>query len=39
MSMKGEEVTFEKGQIWVALTDKEPVFTLANADAVSQTPK
>lgn len=39
MSMKGEEITFEKGQIWVALTDREPVFTLANADAASVTPK
>ena len=39
MSMKGEEITFEKGQIWVALTDKEPVFTLASADAASVTTK
>ena len=39
MSMSGEEITFEKGQIWVALTDREPVFTLANADAASVTPK
>jgi hypothetical protein len=37
--MKDEEITFEKGQIWVALTDKEPVFALANADAASVTPK
>ena len=39
LSMSGEEITFEKGQIWVALTDRQPVFTLANADAVSVTPK
>jgi hypothetical protein len=39
MSMEGEEITFEKGQIWVALTDKEPVFTLPIADAASVTPK
>jgi hypothetical protein len=39
MSMKGEEITFEKGQIWVALTDRQPVFTLAPADAASVTPK
>jgi hypothetical protein len=39
MSMSGEEITFEKGRIWVALTDREPVFTLANADAASVTPK
>jgi hypothetical protein len=39
MSMKGELITFEKGQIWVALTDRQPVFTLAAADAASVTPK
>ena len=39
LSMSGEEITFEKGQIWVALTDREPVFTLTNADAASVTPK
>ena len=39
LSMSGEEIAFEKGQIWVALTDRQPVFTLANADAVSVTPK
>ena len=39
MSMKGEEITFEKGQIWVALTDKEPDFALAVADAASVTTK
>ena len=38
-SMKGEEITFEKGQIWVALTDRQPAFTLAPADAASVTPK
>ena len=29
----GDEITFPKGQIWVALTDKEPKFTTKNADA------
>ncbi|MCX6444387.1 MAG: DUF3048 domain-containing protein [Actinobacteria bacterium] len=31
--LAGEEITFEKGQIWVALVDKEPVFTDVIADA------
>lgn len=39
LSMSGEELTFEKGQIWVALTDRKPDFTLAPADAASVTPK
>lgn len=38
-SMRGEEITFEKGQIWVALTDRKPEFILAPADAASVTPK
>lgn len=29
----GEEITFARGQIWVALTDKEPEFTLEGSDA------
>jgi hypothetical protein len=29
----GEEIAFAKGQIWVALTDKEPVFTKKTSDA------
>lgn len=29
----GEEIAFAKGQIWVALTDKEPVFTKKSSDA------
>ena len=29
----GKEITFAEGQIWVALTDKEPVFTTKGADA------
>lgn len=29
----GEEITFAKGQIWVALTDKEPKFSSSAADA------
>ena len=32
-SLAGEEITFARGQIWVALTDKEPVFTRNSADA------
>lgn len=39
LGMAGKEITFEKGQIWVALTDKQPVFTLVPADAASVTPK
>jgi hypothetical protein len=30
---KGEEIAFADGQIWVALTDKEPVFTKKASDA------
>lgn len=29
----GEEISFPRGQIWVALTDKEPVFTGITSDA------
>jgi hypothetical protein len=29
----GKEITFPQGQIWVALTDKEPIFTTKGADA------
>lgn len=35
----GEEIRFEKGQIWVALTDKEPVFTDKAPDASSSSSK
>jgi hypothetical protein len=38
-SKNGEEITFAKGQIWVALTDKEPVFTAKSADARNQSSK
>ncbi len=36
-TMDGNEIAFAKGQIWVALTDKAPVFTAVPADA--PTPK
>lgn len=32
-SVDGSEISFAKGQIWVALTDKAPVFTAVPADA------
>ena len=32
-SLNGEEIAFAKGQIWVALTDKEPIFTKKASDA------
>ena len=32
-TLAGEEITFAKGQIWVALTDKEPNFFVKAADA------
>lgn len=35
----GEEISFAKGQIWVALTDKEPVFAKKAADAGNQSSK
>jgi hypothetical protein len=39
----GEEILFAPGQIWVALTDKQPVFTPAtsadSADAAAKSSK
>jgi hypothetical protein len=35
----GEEISFAKGQIWVALTDREPVFAKKGADARNQSSK
>jgi len=35
----GDEIAFEKGQIWVALIDREPVFTEAIADATKPSSK
>lgn len=36
----GDEITFDRGQIWFALTAKEPVFTgLASQDATNTTTK
>ena len=32
-TLSGEKIAFAKGQIWVALTDKEPVFTKIDSDA------
>jgi hypothetical protein len=32
-TLDGEKISFSKGQIWVALTDKEPVFKAPPADA------
>jgi hypothetical protein len=32
-TLDGKEIPFEKGQIWVALTDKAPLFTRKIADA------
>jgi hypothetical protein len=34
-TVDGDEIPFAKGQIWVALTDKEPVFTRKSADAAN----
>jgi len=34
-TVEGDEIAFAKGQIWVALTDKEPVFTRKSADAAN----
>ena len=36
---QGEDIFFEKGQIWVALTDKEPVFTAPISDAATGSSK
>lgn len=38
-SLDGKEIPFAKGQIWVALTDKEPVFQPIAADAPSSKAK
>jgi len=38
-SADGTDITFEKGQIWVALTDKAPVFTRNIPDATPSTTK
>ena len=38
-TLSGDAISFGKGQIWVALTDKEPVFTRKGADAGSQSSK
>ena len=35
----GKEISFEKGPIWVALLDKEPVFTVSIADATKPASK
>jgi hypothetical protein len=35
----GEEIAFQKGQIWVALIDREPVFTDVIADATKPSSK
>jgi hypothetical protein len=32
-SLNGDEIAFSKGQIWVALTDQEPVFATKASDA------
>lgn len=37
--LSGEKIPFETGQIWVALTDKEPIFTEKGADAGKQSSK
>jgi hypothetical protein len=34
-TVDGDEIAFAKGQIWVALTDREPVFTRKSADAAN----
>jgi hypothetical protein len=38
-TLSGDEISFGKGQIWVALTDKEPVFTKKASDAGKQSSK
>ena len=38
-SLDGEDISFAKGQIWVALTDKEPVFTKKASDAGMESSK
>jgi len=37
-TVDGEEIPFAAGQIWIALTDKEPVFTLNSSSAVADAP-
>lgn len=32
-TLDGQEISFARGQIWVALTDKEPIFTKKGSDA------
>jgi hypothetical protein len=39
MTLDGEEISFSKGQIWVALTDKEPVFKAPSVDASKSSSK
>jgi len=38
-TLDGEKISFSKGQIWVALTDKEPVFKAPPADAGASSSK
>lgn len=38
-TMNGDEITFPRGQIWVALTDKAPIFHLVTQDATSSKAK
>ena len=33
MDLEGNEIPFAPGQIWIALTDKQPIFTPVTADA------
>jgi len=39
ITQSGKEISFAKGQIWVALTDKEPIFAAKGADARNQSSK
>jgi hypothetical protein len=34
----GEAITFAAGQVWIALTDKEPVFTPNSSPAAADAP-
>jgi hypothetical protein len=38
-TLDGQEITFPKGQIWVALTDRAPVFQGSSADATTKKAK
>ena len=38
-TLDGADISFEKGQIWVALTDKAPIFTRKNPDVASSSSK